>query len=348
MPPTILLKRGTTAKNLTYSGSPGEVTVDTDLKLLRVQDGTTLGGIPVAKAATTLLGYGITDAAPLISPGFTGVPTVPTAPLGTNNSQAASCSFVALALGAGLQGLQGKISCRVATTQPLTASSSGGILTNTGSFVALTVDSVALSLNDRVLVKNQTNGAHNGIYAVTNIGSGSTSWTLTRTADADTNAEMVAGVYTFVTEGTDNADNGFFLVTNNPIALDTTALVFTQFNGAGQITSGAGLTKNGNILDIGTASSSRIVVGADTIDLATVVTAGAYKIPTVDAYGRVTGGSNPTTLLGFGITDAAPLISAALTGIPTTPTAATGTNTTQIASTAFVQQELAVIDGGVM
>jgi hypothetical protein len=348
MPPTILLKRGTTAKNLAYFGSPGEVTVDTDLKILRVQDGVTLGGIPVAKAATTLLGYGITDAAPLFSPGFSGIPTVPTAPLGTNNSQAANCAFVVSALSAGLQGLQGKVSCRVATTGALTASYSSGVLTNTGSFAALTVDGVALSLNDRVLVKDQTNGAQNGIYAVTNIGSGSTSWTLTRTADADTNAEMVSGVYTFITEGSVNADNGFFLVTNNPITLDTTALVFTQFNGAGQISPGAGLTKNGNILDIGTASSSRIVVGADSIDLATVITAGTYKIPTVDAYGRVTGGSNPTTLAGFGITDAAPLLSPSFTGTPTTPTAPTGTNNNQVASTAFVQQELAIIDGGVM
>ncbi|MCK9862039.1 hypothetical protein [Paenibacillus sp. ATY16] len=66
------------------------------------------------------------------------------------------------------------------------------------------------------------------------------------------------------------------------------------------------------------------------------VSAGTYKSVTVDGKGRVTAGSNPTTLSGYGITDAAPLASPALTGTPTAPTAAVGANTTQIATTAFV------------
>jgi hypothetical protein len=78
--------------------------------------------------------------------------------------------------------------------------------------------------------------------------------------------------------------------------------------GASGITAGAGLTKTGSTLDVGTASSSRIVVNADNIDLATTgVSASTYKSVTVDAYGRVTAGTNPTTLAGYGITDAQPL-----------------------------------------
>ena len=83
------------------------------------------------------------------------------------------------------------------------------------------------------------------------------------------------------------------------------------------------------------------------------VTAGTYKSVTVDAKGRVTGGTNPTTLSGYGITDAAPLASPALTGTPTAPTAAVNTNTTQLATTAFVIAQIAAagsagtaIDGG--
>jgi hypothetical protein len=65
------------------------------------------------------------------------------------------------------------------------------------------------------------------------------------------------------------------------------------------------LTKTGNTLDVGTASSSRIVVNSDNIDLATTaVTAGTYQSMTVDAYGRVTAGTNPTTIAGYNITDA--------------------------------------------
>jgi hypothetical protein len=87
--------------------------------------------------------------------------------------------------------------------------------------------------------------------------------------------------------------------------LGVTAVIWEQFSGAGQITAGAGLYKSGNTLSVGTASASRIVVGTDDIDLATTgVTASTYKSVTVDAYGRVTAGTNPTTLAGFGITDA--------------------------------------------
>ncbi|MGD9581275.1 MAG: hypothetical protein AB7V50_07870 [Vampirovibrionia bacterium] len=66
------------------------------------------------------------------------------------------------------------------------------------------------------------------------------------------------------------------------------------------------------------------------------VEAGTYKSVTVNVNGHVTEGTNPTTLSGYGITDAASLDSPALTGIPTAPTATLGTNTTQIATTEFV------------
>lgn len=67
------------------------------------------------------------------------------------------------------------------------------------------------------------------------------------------------------------------------------------------------------------------------------VTAGAYTKVTVDAKGRVTAGSNPTTLAGYGITDAAPANSPTFTGTPTAPTAPAGTSTTQIATTEYVR-----------
>jgi len=116
---------------------------------------------------------------------------------------------------------------------------------------------------------------------------------------------VTAGLFVFVEEGTANADSGWVLASNQPITLGSTTLTFVQFSGAGQITAGAGLTKTGNTLDVGTADSGRIVVNADSIDLATTgVSASTYKSVTVDAYGRVTAGTNPTTLAGYGITDA--------------------------------------------
>ena len=89
---------------------------------------------------------------------------------------------------------------------------------------------------------------------------------------------------------------------------------FSQFSGAGQITAGAGMTKSGNTLDVNTASSDRVVINANNIDLATHGTAGTYNGLTVDAYGRVSSFTSPTTLAGYSITDAQPL-SATLTAV---------------------------------
>jgi hypothetical protein len=183
------------------------------------------------------------------------------------------------------QGLDVKGSCRAATVANITLSG------------AQTIDGVAVIAGDRVLVKDQSTAANNGIYVVA-----AGSWS--RAADADTWAELV-GAFTFVEDGTVNDNSGWVCTSAPGGTLGVTAVVFEQFSGAGQITAGAGLTKSGNTLNVGTASSSRIVVGTDDIDLATTgVTASTYKSVTVDAYGRVTAGTNPTTLAGYGISDA--------------------------------------------
>lgn len=185
-------------------------------------------------------------------------------------------------------GLDVKQSVRVATsstfpTNPLAYTSA-----------TITVDDVSLNIGDRVLIKNASNGSFNGIYVVVDK-SGSLGFE--RASDANTSAEVTAGMFTFVSEGTVNADSGWVLTTNDTITLGTTGLAFAQFSGAGQITAGSGLTKSGNTLDVGTASSNRIVVNADNIDLATVSqsnSSGSAGINfaqslTVDSYGRVTG-----------------------------------------------------------
>ena len=200
-------------------------------------------------------------------------------------------------------GLDVKQSVRVATTQAFNAGlsttySGGNTIAGTSVGVIPTIDGVTLANGNRILVKDESgaNAPYNGIYTVTSIGSGGSSWQLSRATDADSSAEVTAGMFTFVTEGTANADSGWVLTTNDTITLGTTSLAFAQFSGAGQITAGSGLTKTGNTLDVGTASSSRIVVNADSIDLATVSrsdtsgTAGINFVQSVttDSYGRVT------------------------------------------------------------
>jgi hypothetical protein len=141
-------------------------------------------------------------------------------------------------------GLDVKDSVRVATTANITLSGTQ------------TIDGVAVAVGDRVLVKDQSTASQNGIYVVA-----SGAWS--RAADADSNAEVTAGMYCFVTEGTVNGDTGWVLTTNDPITLGTTSLTFAQFTGAGSIVAGAGLTKTGSTLDVGAGTG--ITVNADDV-----------------------------------------------------------------------------------
>ena len=136
-----------------------------------------------------------------------------------------------------------------------------------------TIDGVTLVSGDLVLLAGQTTGSQNGLY----VWSGSAS-TLTRATNASTSATVKAGLFVFVSEGTANGNNGYTLTTDDPIVLDTTALVFVQSSGAGQIVAGAGLTKTGNSIDVGFGSG--IIVNADNIqvDTAVVVTKFAQAI----------------------------------------------------------------------
>ncbi len=134
-------------------------------------------------------------------------------------------------------GLDIKASCTLATAAALpacTSSGSGVGKTLTGdAYGVLTIDSVASVLNDRILVQDQSTGADNGIFDVTTEGTGGVAFVLTRSTDFDEDAEVTAGAFTFIEEGTINGDKGFVLTTNDPITVDTTALVFSQFSSAG-------------------------------------------------------------------------------------------------------------------
>lgn len=89
------------------------------------------------------------------------------------------------------------------------------------------VDGVNLSTNDRILVNGQSNGAQNGLYYVVTVGAGSNG-TWARSGDANQTGEIEAGMIVMVTEGTSYADTQWKLITNNPITIGTTALVFEQ------------------------------------------------------------------------------------------------------------------------
>ena len=165
-------------------------------------------------------------------------------------------------------GLDVKDSCRVATTAALTVTydQSNGRLDNAGTQAALVIDGVTLSVNDRVLVKDQAEARQNGLYIVSDIGSNSSNWRLTRADDADAGNEITGGTFTFVEEGTANSDNGYVFTHNGTPTLtdntlsNNTELPVSQFSGAGQVVAGAALVKAGNTLDVNVDNSSIEVV----------------------------------------------------------------------------------------
>jgi len=185
----------------------------------------------------------------------------------------------------------------------------GATLTNAGTQAALVLDGITMSLNDRVLIYEQTDQTQNGIYTVTDLGSASTNWVLTRATDADSygvsdpNALGEGDAY-FVKEGDTGAGELYVMNTSGEIVFGTTNITFSVIAETAVYTAGDGLTLTGTEFNIGTADTGRIVLNANDIDLATTgVTAGTYTKTTVDDYGRTTAGSNPTAIADLGITD---------------------------------------------
>jgi len=159
-------------------------------------------------------------------------------------------------------GIDVRGSCRVATTANLSVIAAGSGVGKTLTATlngAISIDGVALALANRVLVKNQATGADNGIYTVTQVGDGGTPYILTRATDADTDAEVTAGLFTFVTEGATHADTGWVLVTDDPITVDTTALTFSQFSSTVSYTYDQGLVETGGSIkiDLDTAADAQ-------------------------------------------------------------------------------------------
>lgn len=199
----------------------------------------------------------------------------------SGSSDAATKAYV----DAAINGLDWKASVRVASTANVTIAS--------GLEDGDTIDGVTLATGDRVLLKDQSTASQNGIYVV--VASGAAS----RATDADADAEVTGGFAVWVNEGTANGDTGWVLTTNDPITVGSTSLTFTQFN-SGSVTAGSGLTKTGSTIDVGTASTARIVVNADNIDLATTgISGGTYTSITIDTYGRATAGADIITSNGL-------------------------------------------------
>lgn len=187
-----------------------------------------------------------------------------------------------------------------------------------------TIDGVALSAGDTVLCIGQTTGSQNGSYTVA-----SGAWT--RTPDfADVN-DQSRSPYWFVGEGTANAGSGW-VMTTWPYTIGTTALVFSQFTGAGEIIAGNGLQKAGNTLSINTAvtvdiSTAQTLTNKSIVATQLTGTLAAGQFPALTGDVTTSAGSLATTIAAGSVTLAKMATLAAntvignATGSTATPTA---------------------------
>jgi hypothetical protein len=197
---------------------------------------------------------------------------------------------------AAIQGLVQKPTATVATAAALPASTYangtsgvGATLTATANG-ALTVDGYAVAAGDLVLVKNQASALQNGLYGVTQPGTAGTPFILTRDPDMDTAAEFSGAFIPVEDAGTANA-NTLWLCTNTADpTVGTTAIVFTQLNGATALIAGAGITISGNTVSVATTYA-----GGTSIATVGTITAGTWNGTAVAV---LYGGTGATTAAG--------------------------------------------------
>jgi hypothetical protein len=166
----------------------------------------------------------------------------------------------------------------------------GATLTNSGTQAALVIDGVTVSNADRVLVYNQTNGYENGVYVVTDTGSASTNWVLTRATDADSYGAsdpdaLGQGDAFFVKEGDTGAGELYVMNTEGAVTFGTTSIMFTQVASTAVYSAGTGLTQTGTEFSLDSALYTKIngiEAGADVTDAANVE-------PLVDAHLNTSG-----------------------------------------------------------
>ncbi len=164
------------------------------------------------------------------------------------------------------EGLHIHASAQAATTAALTGSVSYNNGTNgvgatlTTDTPISTIDGYSLVNGDRILIKNQVNAAHNGIYIRTS------STVFTRAADFDTVGEIQSGDFLFVSNGTINGKTGY-VNTVASVTVGSTNIVFEQFSGAGTYIAGSGLLFTGNVLDIVLQTNGGLEIVSDELGL---------------------------------------------------------------------------------
>ena len=197
------------------------------------------------------------------------------------DTDAATKSYVD-SVASGLDAKESVVCATTATTG--TYNSTGGPLSNGQlTSVAATIDGVTLAEGDRVLMKDHTTAAANGIYVVT-----ATTTTLNRASDFDEDAEVTAGAYCFVEEGTTNINTGWVLQGPDPLTVGGAGgsdLNWVLFSASGSVIAGDGINKTGDTLNLdftdGTFTNTVAIAGADQIAFADATNSDAMQLRTM-------------------------------------------------------------------
>jgi hypothetical protein len=247
------------AEKAVYEDASGNVDVPNNLTVGGTVDGVdiqtlnTTANAALPKAGGTMTGNLVLDADP------------------TASLQAATKQYVDTIAAAGIHyhtPARVEAPANLPSTYDNGTSGVGATLTNSGTQVAIVIDGIALSSSDRVLVYQQTDPAHNGVYTVTTVGSVSTNWVLTRATDADSYGPsdpdaLGQGDAFFISAGDTGAGETYVMTTVGTITFGTTGIVFTQISATAIYSAGAGLTLTGQEFSLNTpvASATALATG---------------------------------------------------------------------------------------
>ena len=240
------------------------------------QTGTQLANT-ISNLQATVIGYTLDTFAPPVAPVSMNNQRITNVATPTTSTDAANKQYV----DSTAQGLSPKPTARAATTAALPANTYnngaagvGATLTANANGV-LTVDSYTPALNDILLIKNEATAANDGLYYVSQLGSASVPYVLTRHVDMDQATEFGGGFVPVENVGTVNANSLWLCNVANSITVGTTAVVFTQLNASTALTQGNGITISGNTISANVLAGGGVLVSSS--GLSTDPTVGVRK-----------------------------------------------------------------------
>ena len=146
----------------------------------------------------------------------------------------------------------------------------GATLTRVSSFITFVIDGYFPSVNQRVLIKDQTTQAWNGVYTVTTVGSPSVGFVLTRATDADTagsGANLLSlNDYFYVQNGTVNKGTAYVLsAPSGTITFGTSNIQFAEFSSSQIYTGTSPINVTSTVISLTTVPATLGGTGTATV-----------------------------------------------------------------------------------